>query len=38
MGKTASVFKLKFGMPQAFGCIDGTHILIKRPIENSQDY
>ena len=38
MGKTASKFKLKFGMPQAFGCIDGTHILIKRPIENSQDY
>ena len=25
-------------MLQAFGCIDGTHIHIKRPIENSQDY
>ena len=25
-------------MPQAFGCIDGTYIHIKRPIENSQDY
>ena len=25
-------------MPQAFGCIDGTHIPIKRPIKNSQDY
>ena len=25
-------------MVQAFGCIDGTHILIKSPNENSQDY
>lgn len=25
-------------MPQAFGCIDGTHVRIKRPVENSQDY
>lgn len=25
-------------MIQAMGCIDGTHIPIKRPIENSQDY
>ena len=31
-------FELKFGMPQAFGCIDGTYIHIKRSIENSQDY
>lgn len=28
-------FEAKFGMPQAFGCIDGTHVKIKRPIENS---
>eukprot|EP00795_Rhopilema_esculentum_P005516 gene5516-2152_t len=25
-------------MIQAFGCIDGTHIPMKRPIRNSQDY
>ena len=31
-------FKAKFGMPQAFGYIDGPHVKIKRPIENSQDY
>ena len=31
-------FEAKFGLPQAFGCIDGTHIKIKRPVENSQDY
>ena len=36
--KIASEFELKFGMPQVFGCTDGTHIHIKRPIENSQDY
>ena len=28
----------KFGMTQAFGCIDGTHIPIQCPIENSQDF
>ena len=25
-------------IPQAFGCMDGTHIKKKRPVENSQDY
>ena len=38
MRKIASEFQLKFGMPKAFGSIDGTHIHIKRPSENSQDY
>ena len=38
MRKKASEFELKFGMPQAFVCIDGTHIHIKRPTGNSQDY
>ena len=33
-----SQFKLKFGMVQAFGCIDGTHIRIKNPLSNAQDY
>ena len=38
MRKLASEFEIKFGMVQAFGCIDGTHIQLKRPIKNSQDY
>ena len=33
MRQKVSEFKTKFGMPQAFGCIDGTHIPIKRPIK-----
>lgn len=31
-------FEAKFGMTQAFGCIDGTHVPILRPSEHSQDY
>ena len=31
-------FECKFGMQQAFGCIDGTHIPIICPSNNSQDY
>ena len=38
MHNKSSEFEVKYGMPQAFGCIDGTHIRIKRPSENSQDY
>ena len=33
-----SEFELKFGMTQAFGCIDGTHIPIKTPTIDSHDY
>ena len=33
-----SEFEIMFGMIQAFGCIDGTHIPIKRPLTDSQDY
>ena len=33
-----SQFELKFGMIQAFGCINGTHIPLKTPRINSQDY
>ena len=29
---------IKYGMTKAFGCINGTHVPILRPIENSQDY
>ena len=32
--KKVSEFEAKFGMIQAFGCIDGTHIPIKCPLEN----
>ena len=28
----------KYGFPQAFGCIDGTHIEIMKPTENLHDY
>nr|XP_047137549.1 uncharacterized protein LOC105843733 [Hydra vulgaris] len=38
MTKLASQFEVKFFMIQAFGCIDGTHVQIKRPIKNGQDY
>ncbi|XP_065662897.1 putative nuclease HARBI1 [Hydra vulgaris] len=31
-------FESKFGMIQAFGCIDGTHVPIVCLVENSQDY
>ena len=36
--KNASEFESKYGMMQTFGCIDGTHVPILHPIENSQDY
>ena len=38
MQKNIAEFEAKYGCIQAFGCIDGTHIPIKRPQENSQDY
>ncbi len=38
MRKTVAEFESKFGMTQAFGCIDGTHVPIQCPIENSQDF
>ena len=28
----------KYGFPQAFGCVDGTHIAINQPTENPHDY
>ena len=37
MQKKVCEFEAKFGMTQAFGCIDGTHIPIQCPRENSQD-
>ena len=38
MKEKVSEFEAKFGIIQAFGCIDGTHVPIKCPLENSQDY
>ena len=31
-------FEKKFAIPQVIGCINGTHIRIKKPLKNSHDY
>lgn len=28
----------EYGFPQGFGCIDGTHVAIRQPTENPNDY
>ena len=33
-----SLFETRFGFPQAFGCLEGTHIPLRQLIENIQDY
>ncbi len=38
MQKKVAEFETKYGMIQAFGCIDGTHVPIICPGTNSQDY
>jgi hypothetical protein len=38
MQNTVAEFKTKFGMTLGFGCVDRTHVPIRRPIINSQDY
>ena len=38
MRNKVAEFESKYGMTQAFGCIDGTHVPIQRPLVNSQDY
>lgn len=38
MHEKVSEFELKYGMAQAFGCIDGIHIPIKTPAKDSQDF
>ena len=35
---TESTFLVKHGFPQCIGAIDGTHIPIKRPSDNSSGY
>ena len=34
MRRKVSEFEIKFGMTQAYGCIDGTHIPLKRHPQN----
>ena len=38
MLNVSSEFQARFGFPQVIGCIDGTHIPIKRSEENATDY
>ena len=38
MQREVSEFEKKIGMTQAYGCIDGAHIPLKRAPLNSQDY
>lgn len=38
MQKKVSEFEAKYGMVQAFGCVDGTHVPISCPKVSSQDY
>ena len=33
-----SEFHTRFGFPKVIGCVDGTHIPIKAPSENTHDY
>lgn len=38
MHRKVSQFELNFGMIQAFGCIDGSHVPIKTPSTDYDDY
>lgn len=38
MGQLLKKMEEKFGFPQAFACIDGTHIPIKQPSDNAHDF
>ena len=38
VNESCSLFFEKHGFPQCLGAVDGTHIAIKRPSENSTDY
>ena len=38
MLRNVADFEGQFGMVQECGCVDGTHIAVKRPKERSQDY
>ena len=36
--QSVTCFLEKFGFPQVLGCVDGSHIEIEKPTENSQSY
>ena len=38
MEQLISEMERKYGFPQAFGCIGGTHIEIQQPLKNPHDY
>lgn len=38
MGCLVKKMEDKFGFPQAFGCVDGTHIPIRQPSDNAHDF
>ena len=38
MRRRVAEFEAKYGIIQAYGCIDGTHIPILRPVVDSQNY
>ena len=38
LNQSASQFFNAFGFPQCIGAVDGTHIPIKKPVENAVDY
>ena len=38
VNESCSLFFKKHGFPHCLGAVDGTHIAIKRPSENSTDY
>ena len=38
MRRKVSEFEMRFGMTQTYGCMNGTHLPIKRPPQNSLDY
>lgn len=38
MSELFKAMENKYGFPQAFGCVDGTHIQITQPTENPHDY
>ena len=38
MRRKVAEFEGKYGMVQAFGCIDGTHVAVKKPLDCSQDF
>ena len=38
MQRKVAEFEGKYGMILAFGCVEGTHIAVRKPYQNSQDW